>query len=274
MTRQRNTKSSKIEKSISSRTSHDIADDDNHMPIDLDEAGHGKALTPSDDRQSEITNIRGSRSSEHIHTKESEFSMDIKQEKIINARGSYDYDIKEYHTPIDVDEDVHDSMETYTDDRQSDAAKSKAIRSSEKNARKDTFVTVGLKQASQDSCGSGYTMPIEIDEHSNDSLSKVFDTKSTKSHKKAKANEDVVNINDDEDQDSIPTIDDQDFDNLVNSTFVIAHLHPVVDRKYLDTAGISILKPVLNIEIVNGLGVKTIISVWGPNANNVAEHIE
>ena len=199
MTRQKNTKSSKIEKSNSSRASLDTADEVYLRPIEVDEAGHGKALTPSNDRQSDFTNIKGSRSSEKIYTKETDISIDIKQEN-------------------------NDLVS------QSKAIRSKAIRSSEKNTRKETFISIDIKKegndlndraqtykASQNTFGSGYIMPIDIDEHSNDSaqaftdvrLSKVTKSKSSKSFKKHNANEDVFHINEDEDQDATPAADDR-----------------------------------------------------------------
>ena len=64
------------------------------------------------------------------------------------------------------------------------------------------------------------------------------------------------------------------FDPFVHRTFTITKLHPVVDRKYLDSAGISVYKCVLNVEICNPIGEKRVITVWGANANNVYDYLE
>ena len=64
------------------------------------------------------------------------------------------------------------------------------------------------------------------------------------------------------------------FSPFIHRAFTITKLHPVVDRKYVDTAGISVYKCVLNVEICFATGIKSVITVWGANANNVYEYLE
>ena len=66
--------------------------------------------------------------------------------------------------------------------------------------------------------------------------------------------------------------DDQNLDNLAKGTFVVIKLHDVVD--ILDSAGISILKPVLNMELATAECEKVVASIWGENANNVQAWME
>ena len=77
-----------------------------------------------------------------------------------------------------------------------------------------------------------------------------------------------------ESQDTMSETDDQNLDNLAKGTFVVTKLHDVVDRKFLDSAGISILKPVLNIELATAESEKVVASIWGENANNVQAWME
>lgn len=64
------------------------------------------------------------------------------------------------------------------------------------------------------------------------------------------------------------------YDHMVGRTFRIVRLHPVVDRRFMDSAGISIFKCVLNVEIVLANGEPMVITVWGPNANNFYSFFE
>ena len=242
MTKLINSKSSKIEKSNSSRASQDIVDEDYSTPTEVDVNPHDNELNYTDDQESELTKAEGSKSSKKITAKVSDNFGSIKEEVLDGAKTSTARQSslgKAYIMPIDVDEHSNNSVQAPSDVRLSYLTKSQSSRSSKK---------------------------VKVDNNINDN---VEDKNRAEISTKVNYDEDEYKK-----QQENPATDDQDFGSLVKSTFVIAYLHPVVDRKYLDTAGISVLKPVLNIEIVNGLCEKTIVSVWGPNANNVSDHIE
>lgn len=77
-----------------------------------------------------------------------------------------------------------------------------------------------------------------------------------------------------ESQASASETHDQSFDELASTTFVVTKLFDVVDRKFQDSAGISILKPVLNAELATAECEKLVFSIWGENANNVHSWFE
>jgi hypothetical protein len=84
----------------------------------------------------------------------------------------------------------------------------------------------------------------------------------------------VENVTDIASEIEVASPDPRAYDHMVRRTFRVKKLQPVVDRKFLDSAGVSVMKCVLNVEIVLADGTQMIIVIWGANANNFHDWLE
>lgn len=69
-------------------------------------------------------------------------------------------------------------------------------------------------------------------------------------------------------------IDSMVYDDLVSRTFILDELEEPVDRTFKSLAGLEIIKTVFNALLIDPTGTSRVMTVWGPNANNMHSFFE
>ena len=284
MTKQRAPKQSKVEKSENSSAKEDDVDGD-LPPSENINVGNGDVIPMGDDvdddtfGQSSISE----KSFEELLTATSDTPQDQ-----LTAPSEAPQDL----SPNDDSVKIKDRVQTLTSQKSSKAQKISSYKTSCKS--------------SLDKDADDVFIPIDVAKviNARDQTTKIIKTSLKESPKKARKSKSLIDDNDiidrvikeegnaqthmviifddddddvttpNESQDTMSETDDQNLDNLAKGTFVVTKLHDVVDRKFLDSAGISILKPVLNIELATAECEKVVASIWGENANNVQAWME
>jgi hypothetical protein len=251
MTKHSGTKLTKVEKSLSSQDSRD-SQETSDLIIDSDDM-NGREQSISKKKSSEIKKSESSKLSLDKAADSGEQDLDVSAISPPNERSSKATSYSSPATAANEDIiDIDDEIETKDRDQETPIMKP-----SKKNRSK---MTTSLNDKIADYNRKSYA--VKKEDNAETPMVIIFDD-----------DEDIQALPEDT-GDTISEIDDQIFDHLAKTTFVVIKLHDVVDRKFLDSAGISILKPVLNVELATAESEKVVLSIWGENANNVQAWME